>query len=292
MQVTRIGWVALHAERLSPSGRRSLPRHPILQIRLVGVAARRSDLEGHFHEPVPDGRKGEFFGMNNSRDAGEPLTGGRCRRGRTQACQSRARQQCRGRDGELHDVFRLGFIPVTRPMTILSTRLLAPHNKIKVHVRAIRIGRVIAGCVAVRLLMRSTKSRRKISAGSFRDQKGDCRKAAYCAAWLRWTSQLRLRFFRTKEIKTAISPTAMSIQYWPSNPRTEKCPTRNCNVPAPPTFLSRISVLFGQDKQFWHLNPIIFILLEGRPALGAVVVEGPKPRRQSAAISSRRAWRR
>jgi hypothetical protein len=56
--------------------------------------------------------------------------------------------------------------------------------------------------------------------------------------------------------------------------------------------LSRISVLFGQDKQFWHLNPIIFILLEGRPAPGAVVVEGPKPRRQSAAISSRRAWRR
>jgi hypothetical protein len=55
-------------------------------------------------------------------------------------------------------------------------------------------------------------------------------------------SQTRSRFFRTTEIKTAIKAMAMSIQYWPSIPKKEKCSTRNCNASSPP--------FFKQDKRF------------------------------------------
>lgn len=136
IQVTRIGWVALHAERLSLSGRRSLPRHPILQSRLVSIAVWRRDLKGHLHKPVADGRKREFFGMNNFRNAREPLIAGRCLRGQGCTFQRCARQQCRNSNGELHDVFRLGCIPMTR--------LLVSHNNIKVHVCAIGDGTRVA----------------------------------------------------------------------------------------------------------------------------------------------------
>jgi hypothetical protein len=97
-----------------------------------------------------------------------------------------------------------GRVAATKPVMIEPARLLAPRVKIKVHLRATR----------------KSGAQSAIS-GKAQDSLGSA-------------SQIRLRFIRTKQIKTAITPTPMSIQYWPSKPRKEKCSIRNCNVPAPP----------------------------------------------------------
>ena len=53
-------------------------------------------------------------------------------------------------------------------------------------------------------------------------------------AYKNWKNQFRLRVASPRRRKPATTVTTMTIQYWKSKPRTEKCSTRKCNAPAPP----------------------------------------------------------
>src|ERR1700730_2450684 len=64
-------------------------------------------------------------------------------------------------------------------------------------------------------------------------------------------------------MKTAINPTTIGIQFWPSKPRRVKCSVKTCTLPPP--FLCRISSLFVQDKSFCGSN-ILFLYSFGRAA--------------------------
>ncbi len=127
-QFARIGRVTQHPERLTFSRRQSLPRHLVLQGRLIGASVWRRNFKRHFDEPGVGRRERQLLGMNDSRDAWEPLIVGRCLRRRSCVCQHRACQQCCCGSAELHDVFRSGCDVCGK------TTLLAAHNKIKVHV--------------------------------------------------------------------------------------------------------------------------------------------------------------
>jgi hypothetical protein len=62
-------------------------------------------------------------------------------------------------------------------------------------------------------------------------------------------SQNRSRAFQMNKMKTAITPTTISIQFWISKPRKVKCSIRKCTVPPP---------IFVQDRRFSRRN-ILFL---------------------------------
>src|SRR5580698_8204344 len=83
------------------------------------------------------------------------------------------------------------------------------------------------------------------------------------------------RATRTKPVAIA---STMSIQYWPSKPRKEKCSTRKCNASAPPMFWRKIGGLVSEIYYFY--------ISEGDTTDGAAVIG--RRRGQSAAKSSKR----
>jgi hypothetical protein len=118
--------------------------------------------------------------------------------------------------------------------------MLAPHNKIKVSAHTIRLAQ---------------------RAGSVRDERGlPGRRGSRGRLW----SQSRSRFLRAKGIKMAISPTTISIQYWPSNPRKEKCSVRNCNVSSPPFFCAEQALCLGKISINAHELYYFYTIVGGR----------------------------
>lgn len=117
--------------------------------------------------------------------------------------------------------------------------------------------------------------------------KGDCEADRAARLW----SQGRSRFFRTKGIKTAISPTTISIQYWPSNPRKEKCSVRNCNVSPPSASCAEQALCLGKISIKAHEIYYFYTIVGGRNAVWDGLA-GPRPARDWRRRSIERRWRR
>ena len=122
--------------------------------------------------------------------------------------------------------FPLGPVSGANKRAVASARLLAARTKIKMHIRAAQI----AGIGVLRRVSFSdpqNEETRRNSAGSREDAQKNFGRSRMNY------SRIRLRVFQAKKTKAAISPAAISIQYWPSKPRNTKRLMRNCTVPVP-----------------------------------------------------------